>query len=131
MLKETPIDLAADAIFIADLNGYFTELTLLDYQGTRILGSQARRNKSRIAAYSSLPFIAQGKLFGTLSFSSRTRMTFSPTQTQLFQALCDRIATKCRSRTSARRRRASLYCQTRCDTSNNHNCRSICALVNF
>ncbi|MFB2891931.1 PAS domain S-box protein [Aerosakkonemataceae cyanobacterium BLCC-F50] len=45
-----------------------------------------------ITAYSCQPLIAQGKLFGTLSFGSRTRMTFSPTETQLFQALCDQIA---------------------------------------
>ena len=45
-----------------------------------------------LTAYSCQPLIAQGKLFGTLGFGSRSRMTFTPTETQLFQALCDQIA---------------------------------------
>lgn len=45
-----------------------------------------------ITAYAIQPLIAQGKLFGTLSFGSRTRTTFTPTETELFQVLCDQIA---------------------------------------
>ena len=45
-----------------------------------------------ITAYACQPLISQGKLFGTLSFGSKTRTTFSPTETELFQVLCDQIA---------------------------------------
>lgn len=45
-----------------------------------------------ITAYACQPLISQGKLFGTLSFGSKTRITFSPTETELFQVLCDQIA---------------------------------------
>lgn len=45
-----------------------------------------------ITAYACQPLISQGKLFGTLSFGSKTRISFSPTETELFQVLCDQIA---------------------------------------
>jgi PAS domain S-box-containing protein len=45
-----------------------------------------------LTAYSCQPLIAQGKLFGTLGFGSRTRTEFTPAETKLFQAICDRIA---------------------------------------
>ncbi len=42
--------------------------------------------------YSCQPLTSQGKLFGTLGFGSLTRTEFTPAETQLFQAICDRIA---------------------------------------
>ncbi|MBD0314470.1 MAG: GAF domain-containing sensor histidine kinase [Microcoleus sp. T3-bin5] len=45
-----------------------------------------------LTAYSCQPLIAQGKLFGTLSFGSRSRIQFTASETKLFQALCDQIA---------------------------------------
>ncbi|HEY9735932.1 MAG TPA: ATP-binding protein [Trichocoleus sp.] len=45
-----------------------------------------------LTAYACQPLIAQGKLFGTLSFGSRSRTDFTITETRLFQALCDQIA---------------------------------------
>ncbi|HEY9664685.1 MAG TPA: GAF domain-containing sensor histidine kinase, partial [Allocoleopsis sp.] len=45
-----------------------------------------------LTAYSCQPLIAQGKLFGTLGFGSRSRIAFTPTETQLLQVLCDQIA---------------------------------------
>ncbi|XHX78298.1 MAG: response regulator [Stenomitos frigidus ULC029] len=46
----------------------------------------------RVTAYSSQPLIAQGQLFGTLSFGSRRRSHFTTDETELLQALCDQIA---------------------------------------
>jgi signal transduction histidine kinase len=43
-------------------------------------------------AYSCQPLLSQGKLFGTLGFGSFTRTNFTLAETQLFQAICDRIA---------------------------------------
>jgi signal transduction histidine kinase/CheY-like chemotaxis protein len=45
-----------------------------------------------LTAYSCQPLTAQGKLFGTLGFGSRTRTEFTSAETKLFQAICDRIA---------------------------------------
>jgi PAS domain S-box-containing protein len=45
-----------------------------------------------LTAYSCQPLISQGKLFGTLGFGSLTRTEFTPAQTQLFQAICARVA---------------------------------------
>jgi PAS domain S-box-containing protein len=45
-----------------------------------------------LTAYSCQPLISQGKLFGTLGFGSLTRTNFKLVETQLFQAICDRIA---------------------------------------
>ena len=45
-----------------------------------------------LTAYSCQPLIAQGKLFGTLGFGSRSRTDFTRAETELFQALCDQIA---------------------------------------
>jgi PAS domain S-box-containing protein len=45
-----------------------------------------------LTAYSCQPLISQGKLFGTLGFGSFTRTEFTPAETKLFQAICDRIA---------------------------------------
>jgi PAS domain S-box-containing protein len=45
-----------------------------------------------LTAYSCQPLISQGKLFGTLGFGSFTRTEFTPAETKLFQAVCDRIA---------------------------------------
>jgi PAS domain S-box-containing protein len=45
-----------------------------------------------LTAYSCQPLLAQEKLFGTLSFGSRTRTEFTSAETQLFQAICDHIA---------------------------------------
>jgi PAS domain S-box-containing protein len=45
-----------------------------------------------LTVYSCQPLISQGKLFGTLGFGSRTKTDFKPLETQLFQAICDRIA---------------------------------------
>lgn len=45
-----------------------------------------------LTAYSCQPLIAQGKLFGTLSFGSYSRTSFTRAETNLFQAICDQIA---------------------------------------
>jgi len=45
-----------------------------------------------LTAYSCQPLIAQGKLYGTLSFGSITRTEFTLAETKLFQAICDQIA---------------------------------------
>jgi PAS domain S-box-containing protein len=45
-----------------------------------------------ITAYASQPLIAQGQLFGTLSFGSCRRTHFTKAETELLQALCDQIA---------------------------------------
>jgi PAS domain S-box-containing protein len=45
-----------------------------------------------LTAYSCQPLIAQGKLFGTLGFGSRSRTSFTRAETDLFQAICDQIA---------------------------------------
>ncbi|MEH1793222.1 PAS domain S-box protein [Nostoc sp.] len=45
-----------------------------------------------ITAYSSYPLIAQGRLLGTLSFASRTRLSFTENQKGMMQAVCDQIA---------------------------------------
>ncbi|MCF2150342.1 response regulator [Desmonostoc muscorum LEGE 12446] len=45
-----------------------------------------------ITAYSCQPLIAQGHLFGTLSFGSRRRHQFTSAETNLMQALCDQMA---------------------------------------
>ncbi|MBN3897371.1 MAG: PAS domain S-box protein, partial [Nostoc sp. NOS(2021)] len=45
-----------------------------------------------ITAYYSYPLIAQGRLLGTLSFGSRTRLSFTHNQKGMMQAVCDQIA---------------------------------------
>ncbi|OCQ88965.1 ATPase [Nostoc sp. MBR 210] len=45
-----------------------------------------------VQAYFSYPLIAQGKLFGTLSFGSCSRNFFSENQRSMMQAICDQIA---------------------------------------
>ncbi|ALF56004.1 ATPase [Nostoc piscinale CENA21] len=45
-----------------------------------------------VKAYFSYPLIAQGKLFGTLSFGSCSRNFFSENQRSVMQAICDQIA---------------------------------------
>ncbi|MBD1909384.1 MULTISPECIES: PAS domain-containing protein [unclassified Leptolyngbya] len=45
-----------------------------------------------VTAYASQPLISHGKLFGTLSFGSRSRTHFTPSEKSLFQAICDQIA---------------------------------------
>lgn len=45
-----------------------------------------------MTAYACQPLIAQGKLFGTLSFGSFSRTEFTASEQSLFQALCDQIA---------------------------------------
>ncbi len=45
-----------------------------------------------IKAYCAYPLIAQGRLFGTLSFGSRTRFSFTDNQKGMMQAVCDQIA---------------------------------------
>ncbi|MDZ7951151.1 PAS domain S-box protein [Nostoc sp. DedQUE09] len=45
-----------------------------------------------ITAYYSYPLIAQGRLLGTLSFGSRTRLSFTDNQKGMMQAVCDQIA---------------------------------------
>lgn len=45
-----------------------------------------------VTAYSSQPLMAQGQLFGTLSFGSYRRSHFTTDETELLQALCDQIA---------------------------------------
>ncbi|BCL39112.1 PAS domain-containing protein [Nostoc sp. MS1] len=45
-----------------------------------------------LTACASQPLIAQGKLFGTLSFGSLSRTQFTPAEQSLFQAICDQIA---------------------------------------
>lgn len=45
-----------------------------------------------LTAYACQPLIVQGTLYGVLSFGSKTRMAFTPTEAQLFQVLCDQIA---------------------------------------
>lgn len=53
--------------------------------------SQAVRSLG-VTAYSCQPLIAQGKLFGTLSFGSFSRTQFTAAERSLFQAICDQIA---------------------------------------
>lgn len=45
-----------------------------------------------ITAYYGYPLIAQGQLLGTLSFGSRTRLSFTDNQKGMMQAVCDQIA---------------------------------------
>jgi PAS domain S-box-containing protein len=45
-----------------------------------------------ITAYYSYPLIAQGQLLGTLSFGSRTLLSFTDNQKGMMQAVCDQIA---------------------------------------
>ncbi|MBD2494745.1 ATP-binding protein [Nostoc sp. FACHB-280] len=45
-----------------------------------------------VKAYFSYPLIAQGKLFGTLSFGSCSRNFFTENQRSMMQAVCDQIA---------------------------------------
>ncbi|WP_223280119.1 PAS domain S-box protein [Nostoc sp. PA-18-2419] len=45
-----------------------------------------------ISAYYCYPLIAQGRLLGTLSFGSRTRLSFTENQKGMMQAVCDQIA---------------------------------------
>ncbi|UBF23819.1 response regulator [Kovacikia minuta CCNUW1] len=45
-----------------------------------------------ITAYACQPLIAQGHLFGTLSFGSRRRHQFTDAEIELMQALCDQMA---------------------------------------
>ncbi|QFS42804.1 PAS domain S-box protein [Nostoc sphaeroides] len=45
-----------------------------------------------ITAYYAYPLIAQGRLLGTLSFGSRTRLGFTDNQKGMMQAVCDQIA---------------------------------------
>jgi PAS domain S-box-containing protein len=45
-----------------------------------------------VTAYSIQPLIAQGQLFGTLSFGSYRRSHFTTDEAELLQALCDQIA---------------------------------------
>jgi PAS domain S-box-containing protein len=45
-----------------------------------------------LTAYCAQPLIVQDKLFGTLSFGSCTRLEFTPSEQNLFQAICDQIA---------------------------------------
>lgn len=46
----------------------------------------------KITAYASYPLIAQGRLYGTLGFGSRTRTKFSQNEIGMMQAVCDLIA---------------------------------------
>ncbi|MEH1999439.1 MAG: ATP-binding protein [Nostoc sp.] len=45
-----------------------------------------------ITAYYAYPLIAQGRLLGTLSFGSRTLLSFTENQLGMMQAVCDQIA---------------------------------------
>ncbi|WP_442937061.1 PAS domain S-box protein [Nostoc sp.] len=45
-----------------------------------------------ITAYYAYPLIAQERLLGTLSFGSRTRLSFTDNQKGMMQAVCDQIA---------------------------------------
>ncbi|MCC5621255.1 PAS domain S-box protein, partial [Nostoc sp. CHAB 5715] len=45
-----------------------------------------------ITAYYAYPLIAQGRLLGTLSFGSRTLLSFTENQKGMMQAVCDQIA---------------------------------------
>ncbi|MEH2091234.1 PAS domain S-box protein [Nostoc sp.] len=45
-----------------------------------------------ITAYYAYPLIAQGRLLGTLSFGSRTLLSFTDNQKGMMQAVCDQIA---------------------------------------
>jgi len=45
-----------------------------------------------ISAYYCYPLMAQGRLLGTLSFGSRTRLSFTENQKGMMQAACDQIA---------------------------------------
>ncbi|WP_375515813.1 PAS domain S-box protein, partial [uncultured Nostoc sp.] len=44
-----------------------------------------------ITAYYAYPLLAQGRLLGTLSFGSRTRLSFTDNQKGMMQAVCDQI----------------------------------------
>ncbi|MBD2075161.1 response regulator [Phormidium sp. FACHB-592] len=43
-------------------------------------------------AYAGQPLIVQGQLLGTLSFASRTRISFTPEELDLLQSTCDQMA---------------------------------------
>ncbi|BDI19475.1 hypothetical protein ANSO36C_52770 [Nostoc cf. commune SO-36] len=45
-----------------------------------------------ITAYYAYPLLAQGRLLGTLSFGSRTLLSFTENQKAMMQAVCDQIA---------------------------------------
>ncbi|MBX9255436.1 PAS domain S-box protein [Desmonostoc muscorum CCALA 125] len=45
-----------------------------------------------ISAYYCYPLMAQGRLLGTLSFGSKTRLSFTENQKGMMQAVCDQIA---------------------------------------
>ncbi|MBD2681087.1 MULTISPECIES: PAS domain S-box protein [Nostoc] len=45
-----------------------------------------------ITAYYCYPLMTQGRLLGTLSFGSRTRLSFTENQKAMMQAVCDQIA---------------------------------------
>ncbi|MEH2153008.1 hybrid sensor histidine kinase/response regulator [Nostoc sp.] len=45
-----------------------------------------------ITAYYAYPLITQGRLLGTLSFGSRSRLSFTDNQKGMMQAVCDQIA---------------------------------------
>ncbi|WP_414573689.1 PAS domain S-box protein [Nostoc sp. CCY 9925] len=45
-----------------------------------------------ITAYYCYPLMAQGRLLGTLSFGSKTRLSFTENQKGMMQAVCDQIA---------------------------------------
>lgn len=45
-----------------------------------------------ITAFASYPLIAQGQLYGTLGFASRSRTKFSQNEIGMMQAVCDQIA---------------------------------------
>ncbi|MCC5655093.1 response regulator [Nostoc sp. XA013] len=45
-----------------------------------------------VTAYAGQPLIVQGRLLGTLSFASRTRIHFTPEEANLLQSTCDQMA---------------------------------------
>ena len=67
------------------------QIVQLDLQNSHDPSTQLVRSLG-LTAYSCQPLIAQGKLFGTLGFGSRSRLSFTQSETQLFQAICDQIA---------------------------------------
>lgn len=52
----------------------------------------AQQRSLGVTACACQPLIAHGRLYGTLSFSSRSRICFTPLETDLMQVLCDQIA---------------------------------------
>ncbi len=66
-------------------------IALEDVHNTTNLKTELIRDLE-ITAFASYPLIAQGQLYGTLGFGSRSRTKFSQNEIGMMQAVCDQIA---------------------------------------